>query len=126
MKYREIPDMSEEQIKDFWSKIRKTETCWIWSSYTNKAGYGVYGMNKTRYIVPRVMYFIQHGDVNPYLMVCHKCNNPICCNPDHLYLDVASGNTQYSYDSGRKPLIGVEHGMSKLTSTDVKLLNKDR
>lgn len=120
MKYRDIPELSKEKLTEFHSKINKTGECWLWKGKLNKAGYGQFSYNSTWFIVSRIMYYVIHGEVNPYLMVCHSCNNPICCKPEHLYLDTCSGNVQYSYDLGRSDKSGTRNCKAKLDEDKVK------
>jgi hypothetical protein len=55
------------------------------------------------------------------LLVCHSCNNPLCCNPAHLYAGTHSDNTQQCHDDGRAFCIGgANNGNAKLTVDDVR------
>ena len=74
-----IKDIFNEMIY----KINKIENgCWEWLGKPNKDGYGSIRKNNKYYLTHRISY-IYHYNTYPYL-VHHKCENKICCNPDHL------------------------------------------
>jgi len=58
--------------------------CWIWQGSTNNV-YGTLGRNNIRWLSHRFSYFIHHGEIRDK-NVCHKCDIPLCCNPEHLFL----------------------------------------
>jgi hypothetical protein len=72
----------------FWSKVKKTKTCWVWTGAKDKDGYGsiCVDWNKTR--AHRVSWKLHHPDsiLTPDIFVLHKCDNPPCVRPDHLFL----------------------------------------
>ena len=61
--------------------------CWIWQGCKNKEGYGRISISKHEGMYThRASYEVYHGrSVHPDLHVLHKCNNPSCINPNHLY-----------------------------------------
>ena len=58
--------------------------CWNWPRSLNHKGYGQIGINGKVYRTHRVMFEIQHGLIQPGMMIDHLCRNRRCCNPDHL------------------------------------------
>jgi len=78
----------------FWSKVRKTESCWIWTgnAYRAKAkhrtmGYGRVHFSKEGYkLAHRAVYELLVGPIPGGLTLDHLCRNPICVNPKHLDL----------------------------------------
>jgi len=73
----------------FESKFSKLENgCWQWNAGTNSYGYGWFRFNKRPYLAHRFsLYFYRDDfDLNSEKLVLHKCNNPLCVNPDHLYV----------------------------------------
>lgn len=81
----------------FWSHVRKTETCWLWTGNTNKdrkgkhrkAGYGQFASQRIRseqktILAHRFSYELHKGPIPEGLTIDHLCRNTLCVNPDHL------------------------------------------
>ena len=68
--------------------------CWIWQRSKDKDGYGYIKAKGIRsaYKAHRLSYKIFNGEITDGLFVCHKCDNPSCCNPEHLFLGTAQEN----------------------------------
>lgn len=83
------------KTKDFWAKVVKgspTE-CWPWTGYvrpSNGHGLSMYKGHPTH--ASRKAWILTNGFVPSNLCVCHKCDNKLCCNPDHMYLGTAIDN----------------------------------
>ena len=79
--------MKQKAIVRFWSFVRKTETCWIWTGVRDKDGYGRTrpGTGKSYVLAHRFSYELHHGPIPTGLHILHKCDNPPCVNPDHLF-----------------------------------------
>jgi len=81
--------------------------CHLWTGAVNSAGYGVLLYLYKSYKPHRVMMNAQEGDI-----ICHKCDTPLCCNPDHLYKGTRSQN---AYDVIKR----TGHGCATLTVNQV-------
>ena len=107
-----------ERIKHNFNKhvIRK-DGCWGWNGSTLK-GYGRFNYRDKSILATRGSWLIHFGDIPDGLYVLHKCDNPICSNPEHLFLGTAKDNMQDKIQKGRDA-IGERNGSSKLTNKKV-------
>lgn len=87
--------LEEKHIKSFWNKVEKLgeNECWKWKAYKNKQGYGRFGFSASQSVnAHRISWVIHFGEIPPGLFVCHKCDNPECTNPQHLFLGTRQDN----------------------------------
>lgn len=78
------PTPEQDLIHRFWSKVKKTDTCWIWKAGKKGGGYGSFYYKGHRISASRFSYILHYGEVSDELEVLHKCDNPPCVRPDHL------------------------------------------
>lgn len=112
--------------------IRK-KGCWDWDgSFYSVMGYGRFNFNKKMISAHRASWIIHYGDIPNGLCVCHKCDNPRCSNPEHLFLGTTQENNEDMMNKDRNPILnkkGEENFCSKLTNENVveikKLLNTE-
>lgn len=68
--------------------------CWIWTAATNSMGYGRMVFNGPARLAHRISYQLYRGPIPDGMCVCHKCDTPLCVNPDHLFLGTFSDNAR--------------------------------
>lgn len=118
----------------FWSKVNKTEACWLWTGSTNGRGvrgvaYGLCHIPKTRknMTAHRMSYTLAHGPIDSSQWVLHKCDNPLCVNPDHLFLGDAASNSADMIAKGRQVIpdrAGVKNGRAVMDHEKILLLHQ--
>jgi len=98
--------------------IDETTGCWNWLGKLDKDGYGEFFFNNTKSRAHRSVYEHFIGQIPAGLIACHKCDNPSCVNPDHIFLGTSKDNAIDARDKGRA-FVGEKNGRSKLTRQDV-------
>jgi hypothetical protein len=112
------------------------EECWLWTASTMGAGYGCFSItigqggrgNKVRINASRAAWLIYFGEIPDGLHVLHRCDNPPCVNPNHLFLGTPKDNSLDRDRKGRtrsRGLKGEEAPWHKLTVSDVTSILKD-
>lgn len=98
--------------KRVWSRIDKssnTRGCWEWTGYCHSWGYGQISIKHKTYAMHRLMYEQFKGPIPDGLFICHACDNPKCCNPDHLWAGTQKENIQDCVRKGRKAHPALTH-----------------
>lgn len=111
----------------FWKYVNKKEIneCWNWIGASSKGGYGRFRINKNIISSHRFSWVIYNGDIPNDKLVLHKCNNPPCVNPNHLYLGTNKDNSEYMVKQNRYiKAQGEDNGRSKLILSQVKQIRK--
>lgn len=133
--------MNEQTIERFWSHVAKTDTCWLWTGSKRNKGYGafVWADDEGRVIqgrAHRFSYQIMVGPIPAKLFVLHRCDNPACVNPDHLFVGTNQDNVSDMMQKGRHVAGGTYvvgnyerggyHHNARLTEHDIRSLRTDR
>jgi hypothetical protein len=102
-KYLNIPALTEQQTRNFWNKVQilDPDSCWEWQAHRDRDGYGSVKLSRKTYRATRVAYSLEFGDLRNDLGVLHKCDNPPCCNPNHLFLGTVLENNRDAKAKGR-------------------------
>jgi hypothetical protein len=87
---RSVPPMPER----FWAKVRKTETCWLWTASTTEKGYGHFGIGPKIVAAHRWVYEDSYGPIPDGMQIDHICRVRACVNPAHLRLATNKQNRE--------------------------------
>lgn len=130
-------DRKSSYLDRFFKKIEKTKSCWIWKGGLDKDGYGQFNFkenNINNHVRShRFSYFLHKGEIPINMNILHKCDNPKCVNPDHLFIGTTQDNVNDRQRKGRSyngdnllKIIkrGEENNMSKLKEKDIIEIRK--
>lgn len=121
----------QERIQDFWSYVNKNGPipkhcpelgpCWQWTAGVMKSGgYGQFNINHKMWRTHRLSHILKHGPIADGMNVLHKCDNPRCVRPDHLFLGSYKDNMDDMTKKGRaRHLSGNESPVAHLTEATV-------
>lgn len=109
------------------SAVAVRSACIEWFMGKNSNGYGIFNIggrkNHRQVLAHRMIYEISRGPIPRGMLVCHRCDNPPCVNPEHLFLGTSRDNTLDAWNKGRLPQIppmpGELNPKAKLTEEQV-------
>ena len=87
--------------KRFWSKVKRTNNCWIWQAGLQGKGYGSFWHNGKSICAHRFAWELVKGAIPKGTCVLHKCDNSKCVNPDCLFLGSVADNNKDKSKKGR-------------------------
>lgn len=114
-------------LKDRFERyVVRKRGCWKWRGSKDAQGYGQLSFGKMPIKASRASYLLFCGELKPRRCVLHKCDNPECTNPKHLFLGSKHDNLRDAAEKGRMPR-GERHHNSKLTAAKIRkiLASKD-
>ncbi|SRR5579883_375492 len=128
---RALPEY-REQLTSVFKNCIVAGDCWEWMGARRDAGYGLIKIWGTRKNigVHRFVCLALGGQINDDNHVCHSCDNPPCCNPDHLFVGTPKENHQDSVNKGRDSTpprlswANRRHPSAKLTRHDIPLIRE--
>lgn len=119
----------------FWSRVERgaDPDCWEWQGSKTSAGYGNLSWHGAPVQAHRVAYYLTYGGIALQTgfrhdgkakrykrFVLHRCDNRLCCNPNHLFLGSMRTNMRDAYAKGRKTQPKSGHANAKLTPDQVR------
>jgi hypothetical protein len=132
-------DLSERDRQRFYGKLeqRGPDECWPWRGTIASNSYGLFDIgpraNHRKLGAHRVAWMLandQHVPDRSRSHMCHRCDNPRCCNPAHLFLGTASENIKDAVAKGYRPFwstggaTGIKNHRAKLTDDDVRNIRR--
>lgn len=122
--------ITEKHFKRFLSyvNLKSIDECWEWKGTLDTNNYGIFSMNHKLFKAHRFSYHLANNDYNENLMCCHKCDNPRCVNPNHLWQGSQKENNNDRHIKGRTKtghLYGENNPLSKLKESDVHFIRNN-
>ncbi len=110
----------------FWSQVNRADSagCWLWLGHRNTQGYGTFtwrtDLGRKTVRTHRFAWELSVGPIPPGLHVLHRCDNPPCCNPAHLWLGTNDDNMADRDAKNRRVILrGEQHGCAVLKAESV-------
>ncbi len=117
--------VSEVDLKRFasWIVKRGPDDCWPWTGYKDRTGYGKIYIMGSAVRAPRFMMYCNGVILLPKMWACHRCDNPGCVNPRHLFPGNDKANGEDMVAKGRSPF-GEKNGHARLTWAVVREIRR--
>lgn len=115
----------------FWLHVLKTGQCWLWTGVKTPQGYGMIRRpgDRRSTLASHISYEMHYGPIPDDTWVLHRCDNPPCVRPDHLFLGNRMDNVRDMWEKGRAHTVintghqlsaGERNGHARLTATQAR------
>lgn len=110
-----------DPMERFNSHVTKTDTCWLWDSFTPKGRANSFMLKGRTLNAARASYTLHKGEISAGCVIMHSCDNPACVNPSHLFEGTQADNlTDMRQKKRERFLAGSSHANSRLSESIVR------
>lgn len=97
-----IANLNSRFWERFWNRVDKTGDCWNWMGSLNLSGYGQVKLLRKAKMCHRITFEVTFGPIPEGMQVCHRCDNPRCVRPEHLFLGTPKNNVDDCISKNRR------------------------